>query len=304
MIRKVVGIIFILVGVVGLFLSFRGMQLGHQLVDNTVSQLDQLLLTATDTLTNTENTLLLTQAALADVQTMMGTVELTTDNVAQTISETKPLLEQSNMVVTQQVPDSLETLQETIPTLQEVAANIDSALRTLTRFRIDRNILGFELNYDLGINYDPDIPFDVAIMELGNSLDGVPESLRGLEIYLSVATGNMDTMSLDLHQLADDVNALNERLLEMDPLLMEYIRIVVELNDSMRLYRGQLAEKGEGWKTAITITFVWLALLQLPPLYLGYELVTGQRDPDRYVTRAEWEAERRNQMNTAVEPID
>ena len=300
MLRRLLGVVLLLMGIGGIVLAVGARSMTHQLLDSVSVEVDNGLRLTSESLDNVNATLLVAKDTIEDVNLTMGTVQTMTTNLAQTMNETGPLIEQSTVVATEQVPDSIEAVQEAIPALVDVAGTIDSTLTTLSRFKIEREILGFELNYDLGIDYNPEVRFDDAVVGIGDSLEGLPESLRALSVYLSIANENLDTISTDLLALSQDMERLNEDIAQLDPILDEYIRIVTELNDSLRSIRTQINEQVETAKNVTTIAFLWLGLTQIIPLYLGFELVTGQRDPDRYVTREEFEAWQ-NGQGTATE---
>lgn len=290
MFRRILGLIILLIGVAGVVIAVGGLRVSQQLLDSVGTQVDSGLQLTAESLDNVNATLLLAKNTVADVNVSMNTIQTTTLDLAQTLEETRPLIEQSTLVATEQVPDSIEAVQEAIPALTDVAGTIDSTLATLSRFRIDREILGFQFNYDLGINYDPEVPFDDAVVGIGDSLQGLPESLRALAVYLEVANDNLQTISDDIYLLSEDLERLNANITELDPILDEYIRLVTELNDTLRAMRQQISEQIEIARNVATIAFIWLGLTQLMPLYFGYELLSGKRDPDRYISRAEFEA--------------
>jgi hypothetical protein len=155
---------------------------------------------------------------------------------------------------------------------------IDRTLVTLNNFRIDEEILGFPLQYDLGVDYTPEVPFDQSVRELGEGLEGLPESLRTLQVYINVTNGNLQTVSQDIRTLADDLSTVNGRINELDPILDEYIRLITATNDNTRQLRAQINDDVQSIKNGITLVMVWLAITQIAPLYLGWELVTGRRE--------------------------
>lgn len=303
MFRRILGLIILLIGVAGVVIAVGGLRMSQQLLDSVGTQVDSGLQLTSESLDNVNATLLLAKNTVADVNVSMNTIQTTTLDLAQTLEETRPLIEQSTLVATEQVPESIEAVQEALPALTDVAGTIDSTLATLSRFRIDREILGFQFNYDLGINYDPEVPFDDAVVGIGDSLQGLPESLRALAVYLEVANDNLQTISDDIYLLSEDLERLNANITELDPILDEYIRLVTELNDTLRAMRQQISEQIEIARNVATIAFIWLGLTQLMPLYFGYELLSGKRDPDRYISRAEFEAWQ-NGQNVSVAKSD
>ncbi|HEX6385867.1 MAG TPA: hypothetical protein VF177_14450, partial [Anaerolineae bacterium] len=278
MFRRLLGLLLLLIGITGVILSVAGIIVGRQLVDTIGAGIRNNLQLTLQSLDTVEETLLLAKQTIGDVSVGLDTVEATTTDLGQTINQSRPLIDQVNQVTSHQVPDSIETVQTTIPGLAEVAGIIDDTLVALNDFRIDENILGLNIQYDLGVNYNPTVPFDEAVLDLGDSLDGLPETLRSLEIYLNVTRDNLQTISQGLFAVARDLDVVNERIAAVDPLLNEYIRIVNETRDNTSQVRAQVEEQLEMIKLVITVLMVWLGLTQIAPLYLGWELLTGRRE--------------------------
>lgn len=277
MVRRLLGVVMLLIGVGGIVLAFFGARMGHRLVDSIAANFDQTLELTSQSLDTVSETLALAKSSITDVNTVMTTAETTADNLAQTVTDTRPLLGQISSVASDQVPDSLETIQQAFPSLEQVAGVIDSTLTTLNSFRIDEQILGLNLQYDLGIDYEPEVPFDQSVRELGEGLEGLPESLRTLEIYLNVANNNLQTVSRDIRTLADDLGTVNGRINELEPILDDYLRLITATNDRTRQMRAEINSEVQSIKNGITLAMVWLALTQIAPLYLGWELVTNRR---------------------------
>ena len=278
MFRRILGLLMLLIGIGGIGIAIFGAQMGHQLVDRVGTNFEQTLTLTSDSLDTVSETLVLAKSSIADINTVVTTTGTTANNLATTVEDTRPLLEQISTVATDQVPDSLETVQDAFPSLEQVAGVIDRTMVTLNSFRIDEEIFGFNIQYDLGIDYEPEIPFDQSVQALGQGLEGIPESLRAMEAYITVTNDNLETVSQDIRTLADDLQTVNGRINEFDPILDEYLVLVTDINDSTRQMRAQIEDESARLKNGITLAMVWLALTQIAPLYLGWELLTGRRD--------------------------
>lgn len=280
MIRRILGFVMLFIGLSGVALSIGGALVTRRLVDNVGQGLDQSLRLVSDSLDTVLDTLDLTKTTVGEVNGSMETVEAAAVNLAQTINQTRPLLDQVNQIASHDVPDSIEAVQETIPNVAEVAGTIDTTLRALNDFRIDQTILGFPIQYDLGIDYAPAAAFDESITAIGDSLDGIPDRLRTLEVYLSVADENMDAISQDILLIAGDLKTINGRVADVQPLLGEYTRLITQVNDNIRQTRASLSSQLEQFKLALIILFVWVGLTQAAPIYLGWELLRGRELSD------------------------
>ena len=278
MFRRFLGLLMLLIGLGGIGMAVVGARLGHQLVDRVAMNFEETLQRTSDSLDLVSETLALAKSSIADVNAVVDTAGTTADNLATSVADTRPLLGQISVVATDQVPDSLESVQNAFPSLEQVAGVIDRTLVTLNSFRIDETILGLKIQYDLGIDYEPEIPFDQSVRELGEGLEGIPESLRAMEEYITVTSDNLETVSQDIRTLANDLETVNGRINEFDPLLDEYLVMVTNINDNTRQMRAQIEEESANLKNGITLALVWLALTQVAPLYLGWELITGRRE--------------------------
>jgi hypothetical protein len=280
--RRIIGLVLILIGIGGIALSIGGVIVGRDIVDQIGDNVLGNLELTSEGLTAVQDTLLLAKEALADVNDGLDTVERTAVNLSIAITDTQPLIGQISLITSEDLPNSIEAIEETMPSLIQVAGAIDGTLVTLNNFRIDENILGLRIQYDLGIDYQPDIPFDESVALIGDSLDGLPERLRSLDQSLQTSSDNLAVISEDVLQLSRDLNTINTRLTEVDPLLDEYIRIVQDTNDRARFTRLSLQAQLEMIKFAVTIAMIWFGLNQLVPIYVGSEMLAGRfgRQPE------------------------
>ena len=278
MVRRFFGILILLTGIFGLVLGVIGLRAANNLIDQLGIALDNTLeLTATN-LDNVDDTLVVTKSSLREATVAIQTVQTTALDLSVTITETRPFLGSVNEVATVNVPESLDAFQEAIPNIAEVAGGIDDAMTALSNFTFATQLLGVDLGFDLGISYAPAVPFDETITELGASLEGLPESLRELDTQIQVTSDNLVVISQDVEQLSSDIGNINAQLLRFDPVVDGYIKTVSDLRFSANQARQNIEGQMEMLKTGVNFIFLWLALMQITPLYLGAKLVFGKKD--------------------------
>ncbi len=275
--KRLLGLIILLVGLVGVGISIAGAVVLPDMIDHIHANLETTLLQTSAGLDTVEESLLLAKDLVVEVGTTLTTVETNMTGLGEAVSETRPFLNQVSTVVADQLPESIETLQTAIPDMAQVAGVVDDTLTTLNRFRIDESILGFNINYSLGVDYNPEVPFDVTVLRLGESLEGLPGSLRSLRVYANVTNDNLEEISRGLYQIADDMEGINGRLSGVDPLLNDYLQLITETNDATRQIRAQMSSQLDRVKTVTLFVMIWLAFSQLAPIYLGWELLAGKR---------------------------
>jgi hypothetical protein len=124
----------------------------------------------------------------------------------------------------------------------------------------------------------------LQMVSTGN-LAMLSNQLRGLEAFSDT---NLGTISQDIVTLSQNVATITTRVEESVALIDQYIAIVDNLNLTIEQTQTNLDSQLALAKTVIFVAFLWILLAQLAPLYLGWELVSGQRNgsyPER-VTEA------------------
>jgi len=275
--RRMLGFVILLIGLLGLALSIAGAIHSRRLIDHAGRELEKSLALTSQSLGTVHETLRLAQTAASQANDGLDTVEHTVIDLSHTISQTRPLLDEVAQVVSQDVPDSLETLETTVPDIAQAAAIVDDTLRTLSDLRFEQTIFGFSINFDLGIEYAPQVSLEASMNQLGDSLEGIAPRLRGMEVHIETTDGNLETISQDMMAISKDLEVINSSVAQVVPLLDDYVQLVTEANDVIEQTRANLSQQLDTAKQVTTGLMVWLGLTQVAPLYLAGELITGRR---------------------------
>lgn len=285
MIRRILGIIILLVSLVIVAICAAGAYYIGPALDSIGDGLDSTLLLAEDALVTVSATLEQTKATISEVNNGISTADKTTADLSKTIADTIPLIVGVNEIVTSQAPQNIENVQAAIPAMAEVAGVVDTTLTTLSNFGIDQsfniplpfgNDISIPLQFDLGIEYAPTEPFDETVLTLGTGLDGLPDQMRLLGGDLDLAAENLQVVSDDILQASQDLEAMNQEIALFIPLLDEYLRLLDEIITNVGQIRTQYNAQVETIKTVGLILFIFMALTQLAPLVFGWDLITGR----------------------------
>lgn len=304
MLSRLIAVVLLLVGIVGIGIAVAGILFGVQVVDSLGEALYQNLELTSESLDTVNDTLLVTKQTISQTGQAISTVGDTTESVAQLLDDAQPLLDNVGMVATENVPASLEATQNAIPNLVTVAATIDNTLETLSSFQFERTILGVPIGFDLGIDYDPEAPFDESVAQIGTSLEGVPENLRDLQVPLGTASDNLATVSDNLQTLSTDLAQIEGSVEQVEPLLDDYIDIVNQIQGNIAQTQASIDDQLQMVKTGIILLFVWFGLNQIVPLYLGADLITDGRLGGRPFARKDESMEEGEMPAEEVEPVE
>jgi len=279
MIRRLIGLILILVGVSGLTLCYLGAKAAREVADDLATSADGLLETAGDTLATIEQSLEQSRQTVASVTETVEQVRITTADLAYTADDTQPTMDELALLVGEVVPGTITDVQNTIPNIAQTAKVVDDTLRLLSRVKIEERvpIINYDISIGLGVDYDPEIPFDEAVEDVGRGLDPIAASSGRLESGIRTTGANIALLSQDLTALTGSLEQLNEEISAFRPLLDEYSSLIEDTQRGLTDGQRQLREQLEAAKKAVVIVAVWLSLFQLLPLYFGLELLLGNR---------------------------
>lgn len=280
MTKRILGIVFLLLGILGSLISIGGLIVSRSVIGELDAGFNTTLALASDSLDTVNDTLLLTQTTIEHAGSSLDTLAETAVNVSTTMNDTQPLLDQVTESATQEIPESIEAIQGAIPDVAEAAGAIDETLRILDSFELDRVIFGIPIQFDLGINYQPTEPLNETVLALGGSLDGVPEDLRALEGDMMRASANLARIGSNIETIAGDLEAISATVDDIEPLLDQYLEIVAQTQDLIAQAQTDLNNQLALLQLAITALFVWLGLSQIVPFYLSWTLLASGDDGD------------------------
>jgi predicted PurR-regulated permease PerM len=270
----------IIVGIVGLIIAGAGAYFAGQAIDAIAVGLNSTVDLLDDTVGTTTASLENVKATLSETNATLSTVSDATRNVATTLFDTQPLLEQVTTMTTDTLPTSLDAVNTAIPNLAGIAATIDTTLERLSDLQINRTIeagpFSVPLNFDLGISYAPQEPFDNAVLAIGESLVPVPDQLRMLEGNLNTAVTNLGNIGNDIEALSGNITGINATVEQYIPLLDQYIVLLDQITGSLENARAQINANLSTIKWVATGLMLWFAVYQIMPLYVGYRMLSDK----------------------------
>ena len=281
--KRLLGAILFVVGIIGVVLAFLGIYFGLDAIDQIGAGLNSGVDLALDSLATIQDTVTLTKTAVDEAYNSIQTVEKTAADMSTTIGDTGPLVDQMSVVVAQEIPNSVEAIQSSLVPAAEVAKQMDNTLLALSAFSLDQSFLGFDLQFDLGIDYQPEEPLDESLLSIGSSLDGVADELRNLEPLMATNSGNVALMSDNVALIAEDIASINTVIADITPLLDQYAATFTQLENGLLRLQTDLDNYLQIAKIVLIVLMLWLAVMQTTAVVLGYEMVTGQLDKELVV---------------------
>lgn len=299
--KRILGIVISLVSILGIVVGVGGAVLTQQGVPIAQDSVSQLLSTVVSGIDPATETIMTVRNTIEEASRGLETVERSAVDMAFAITSTEPVLDEVRFVLGESVPASIETVQTALPNLIEVAGTVDQALQTLSNFGVneafggtaleipDVNVLGrtveipdvqlptFPLIFDLGIEYNPETAFDQSLVGIEQNLEGIPESMRALGSGLEDTTVNIVRIGENVSDISENLNAINRQVALLPGQIDAYVDAVEQTKASVASADMQVRAQIGNVAIGITVLFVWFALIQLAPLYIGLCLAMGWR---------------------------
>ncbi len=272
MIRILVSVIWSAISVAGLLFGDKIITYSQDLLIRNLAMTHENLVIASDLLEETGD-------VLVTVDDSLGTVRIAIVDVTFTLTDTRPLIDEASQIIVQDVPEAMDGVQASMPTLIETAAAVDETLTFLSALQLTvPNFFGADWTVGLGIDYDPEVPLDQALEELGRNLEDIPDGLRRMENDLNTASVNLLTLRDDLAVLADDLYLVNQQVEDLEPQFEALKENFLDMQTSLLEMEEKSIEMLPTIRLIYMAFFSIILIGQVPSFYIGAMLLRGDND--------------------------
>ncbi len=276
-IRRLLGVLVMLAGILGLALSLAGLAAIWALkpavaraVDTTIGTLNQTIDTSVDVMKITGTALGATVDSVDALSEMLATT-------ADTIDDTRPMFVQVNGVMSDTLPSTLEAATGSLKTAQEAATVLESSIKSLDAFRAVLGATPF-LSGFVDPNtpaYNPQVPLADSLGDLAANLETMPATFTEMAASMDKADDNLDAVQQNLLTMSKSTALISGSL-------GEYQKMVVQSQSSMDSLKVMLANVQSNLGNilnigalVLTLFFLWLLATQVVILTQGWELFQG-----------------------------
>ena len=194
----------------------------------------------TESLSSMERSLRAAEGALDDTLLALSDIETLAGGVSSSSTDAAEVVAGAGTLTAKRIPDTLRDVESAMPALIEAAGAVDSTLRALSLF---------------GVQYDPATPFDQALVELDDGLEGLPEQIESQGRLLAGLADHLETVS-------GQTDAVAGRIAEVNEALVEARASTASLADSAGRLRTVSASVGPG-SVVLQVLFGVLAVLSV-----------------------------------------
>src|SRR5512139_4014220 len=166
--KRIFGLLLIIVSVFSLIISAGGVVALWGARPAITTALQDTVELVSETLATTQKALAVADAALQNAADTLTVLSGSIDSLANSIGSTQDALNSVTTLVKQDLPKTIEAARTALASAQDTARVVDNFLSGLSRIQF------------LNINYNPEVPLDSSIGQIGDSLGGLPTQLTKL----------------------------------------------------------------------------------------------------------------------------
>lgn len=208
------------------------------------------------TLSTSDQTLSVLDQQLQSVSSLTTSAESAAQTSVTTIDATHRSLQAATGILRNDLPTTLSTVHAAVASAESAAALADNVLSALSF------IPGFQASYH------PQVPLHVALGNVAQSLDQLPNLTKQLADNLDSADATLPTARTDVSNVADTLKQSPVEADQMRALVEQYRQEVADLETQIQALQTA-ANLGMTW-IAIAVTFltIWLAIVQVAVLVI------------------------------------
>lgn len=247
--------LLVVAGIVALVASLGGLVLGLVLVDSVSDEFEESLGLTESALSALGETLVVIESVADEVDGGLVAAAASIDAASEGAGEVSESLGELADFLDGDLQDNLEAVRRSMPAAVQAAGAIDDTLRALSL---------------LGVNYDPDEPFDTSLMAMQDALSTLPEQLSD---QAAAIRGLVPLSS----RFADDAAALSGSLTSLGDGLDNTRQLIESYRGTMEQAQGVVDQTGSGLGTQVWLLRLLVVVAGLAGIALSIGMILLSR---------------------------
>jgi tetratricopeptide (TPR) repeat protein len=215
-----------------------------------------------DTLDTTQDGLVLAANSLESSIVSITTLETTVEATARSIDDTAPMIETFVILTREDLPNAVNSAQLSLVAAQDSAEIIDSVLSALAAIPFMPNDL-----------YNPPVPLHVALGQVYESMENLPDALSTMEESLNLTSQNLEVIQADINLMAEDIHEINISMGEAQTVMSDYQKLVSDYQSRLERVDQNIDRWINMAYIILTFLFVLLGVTQIGLLTQGLALL-------------------------------
>lgn len=276
-IRRILGVLVMIAGVLGLVLSIGGLVMLWMAKPQVVSYMTSTVDLLNNTITSSQKTMEVTRQALGSAVESIDALSVMLGSTASSLEGTAPVIEQVNTLMGENLPDTFESATSSLESAQQAAVVLDSSIRSLEAFQAAMSGVPLVSAFiqQPTQSYNPEKPLAESLGEVAQELDQLPAMFISMSEDLDKADDNLETIQTSLTTMSTSVKGISASLSEYDAMLAQSEDSMGNLAPVLSGIQSNLPVAVDTVVLVLTLLMLWLLAVQVVVLTQGWELFQG-----------------------------
>ena len=278
--RRILGVLVMLAGILGLALSLAGLVLVWVAKPTVALYATTTIDTLNASIVTSENVMEITREALGATIDSVDALSAMLGTTAATLEDTKPVLDGIDTILATTLPSTLEHTTDSLYTAQEAARVLERTIQSLDTFRFLLSAVPLvgdvvELPDE---PYNPEKPMADSLGQLASNLEGLPDTFVTMSADLSATDDKLVAIQENLVTMLESVGLISSSLGEYQEMLVQSKSSLDNLASILTNLQNNLPTILNGVAIVLSLFFAWLLAAQVVILSQGWELYQGTAD--------------------------
>ncbi len=264
---KIIGIILIVAAIGGLLFSLAGLGIVWGNRSRVTTDLETSLANFSLTLGNTGAALEIADNSLKGTITAIAALKIAVEKTADAVDTSMAAVDNVADLTKNSLPNTVEAAQTSLRSAQDAAKVVDDFLTTLS---------GLPLIPDF---YKPTTPLNVALGDVIDKLDSVPQSLRNIGGSVSTSSNKLKEFRTSFQEFPALVQNIADNLQEAEGVIGQYKTTVADLKTKVDYLAANVSRIVYTIALVLSLILVWLLAAQLALAVEGLRLLGVRIEP-------------------------
>ena len=262
---RLLGLIFVILSSLGLFLSLSGIVVTWALRPRLQSTAQALLGSIEEIVITTEKSLQILDSSIVLSQDNLVIISSTLENLEETFDNISDSLILSSSLIGDDLKLTVVDTQVAISSASSSAKLIDDTLAIIAAIPL------------LGARYQPDVPLNISLERVAGQMSGIPDALQNIEENMVETTANVNTLKSDISDLAGNINAFDDDLQDAQEVIADYLGTIQDLQSLINSTQNQINRYLMIMSFLISGIFILLGISQINIFMQGIIFLKGQQ---------------------------
>lgn len=278
--RRILGVLVMLAGILGLALSLAGLVLVWVAKPTVALNATTTIDTLNASIVTSENVMEITREALGATIDSVDALSAMLGTTAATLEDTKPVLDEIDTILSTTLPSTLEHTTDSLYTAQEAARVLERTIQSLDTFRFLLSAVPLvgdvvELPDE---PYNPEKPMADSLGQLASNLESLPDTFVTMSADLGATDDKLVAIQENLVTMSESVGLISLSLGEYQEMIVQSKSSLDNLTSILTNLRNNLPTILNGVAIVLSLFFAWLLAAQVVILSQGWELYQGTAD--------------------------